>query len=103
MNDETTTGAENTNDAPAADQPAANPAAKSAGQESQPQTDKPATGMPETLLNTATETKPEEKQDGEKAPKDSEADKVKPASFEEIQAIIRGEKQLRKDENNGQA
>ena len=75
MNDETTTGAENTNDAPAADQPAANPAAQSAGQESQPQTDKPATGMPETLLNTATETKPEEKQDGEKAPKDSEADK----------------------------
>lgn len=35
--------------------------------------------------------------------KKTEADKVKPASFEEIQAIIRGEKQLRKDENNGQA
>ena len=35
--------------------------------------------------------------------KKTEADKVKPASFEEIQAIIRGEKQLRKDENDGQA
>ena len=89
MNDETTTGAENTNDAPAADQPAANPAAQSAGQESQPQTDKPATGMPETLLNTATETKPEEKQDGEKAPKDSEADKPSegaPENYEEFKA-----------------
>lgn len=35
--------------------------------------------------------------------KKTEADKVKPASFEEIQAIIRGDKQLRKDENYGQA
>lgn len=89
MNDETTTVAENTNDAPAADQPAANPAAQSAGQESRPQTDKPATGMPETLLNTATETKPEEKQDGEKAPKDSEADKPAegaPEKYEEFKA-----------------
>lgn len=89
MNDETTTGAENTNDAPAADQPAANPAAQSAGQENQPQTDKPATGMPETLLNTATETKPEEKQDGENAPKDSEADKPAegaPEKYEEFKA-----------------
>ena len=34
--------------------------------------------------------------------KKSEAEKVKPASYEEIQAIIRGEKQLRKDENDGQ-
>ena len=33
----------------------------------------------------------------------SEADKVKPASYEEIQAIIRGEKQLRKDKDDGQA
>lgn len=89
MNDETTTVAENTNDAPAADQPAANPAAQSAGQESRTQTDKPATGMPETLLNTATETKPEEKQDGEKAPKDSETDKPAegaPEKYEEFKA-----------------
>lgn len=89
MNDGTTTGAENTNDAPAATQVAANPAAQPTGQGNQPQTDKPATGTPETLLNTATETKPEEKQDDEKAPKDNEADKPAegaPEKYEEFKA-----------------
>ena len=89
MSVETTTGAENTNDAPAADQPAANPATQPTGQGNQPQTDKPATGMPETLLGKAAESKPEEKQNGEKTPKDNEADKPAegaPEKYEEFKA-----------------
>nr|DAL42274.1 MAG TPA_asm: putative protease [Caudoviricetes sp.] len=89
MNDETKTGAENTNDAPPAAQPADSPATPPAAQESTPQADKPAVNMPDTLLNKAVDTKPDEKQNGKDAPKEDETEKPvegAPEKYEEFKA-----------------
>lgn len=91
MSEEVTSGAENTNDAPAAGtQPAeqtATPTQAPAAQSAQ-QAEQPAAADAGTLLSKAAET-PEQAKDGEEQPKEGEAEKPAegaPESYEEFKA-----------------
>ena len=88
MNEETTTGTENTNDAPPA-APSAEPSTtQTATQDVTPQADKSAVTMPDTLLNKVVD-KTDEKHDDKDAPKKAEAEKPAegaPETYEEFKA-----------------